>query len=260
MANQSIQRAARILSLFTYSRPQWRVSDIARTMELPVGTVHGIVQALEEEGFIARDRRGREYRLGIKLHILGSLQKASLELNQKASIPVSYMARETGLIGRAAVFYDDAIVLTMSTVALESGSASPYMGPTAPAFCSALGRSILAFMPEEEVERHLDRVELVKYTPKTMTDRAAILKELEETRQRGYSVSRQELLMHLDSIGAPVRGPQGEIAGAISLNGDPKIVSGPEFDNYAQRVMNAASEISNFMGYHIEPQFVKDGR
>ncbi len=256
MSNQSIQRASDILSLFSYARPQWRISDIAKAVKLPIGTAHGIVQALEVAGFLKKAPRSREYRLGIRLHVLGTIYEGTFELNQKASIPVSYLARETGLIGRLGVFHRDAVIVTMSTLPLESGSAAPYMGPSVPAFCSSMGRAVLAFMSDQEIDQHLKRVELIKYTPKTISERDLILAELAETRDRGYSVVHQELMMHLDSIGAPIFGIDGEVVGAISLNGDPKKISGEKFHTLAQRVMDTAGEISNYMGYHIEPQFL----
>ncbi len=256
MGNQSISRAAKILALFSYSKPQWRVTDIAAAMKLPIGTVHGIVKALHESGFLTKQKNSREYRLGLTLQELGAIQKATLEINQKASIPVSYLARDTGLLGRVGVFENDAIIVTMSTVPLEGGPVAPYMGPTVPAYCSAMGRAILAFMPEDEVIQHLDRVQLVKYTSKTITDRDQLMTELQSVREKGYAVSHQETLMHLDSIGAPVFAAEGELAGAISLNGHPNNVSGGDFSRLAQRVMDTAAEISNYMGYHVEPRFV----
>ena len=108
---------------------------------------------------MAQDRRTRKYRLGMRLHELGSMHLATLELNQKATIPLSYLARDTGLVGRLGVLERDVLVVTLDTSPLGNGSVAPYVGAAAPAYCTSMGRAILAFMPEAEAVSHLERGE-----------------------------------------------------------------------------------------------------
>jgi DNA-binding IclR family transcriptional regulator len=252
VANQSIQRAAHILSLFSYSQARLRVSDIAKELDLPLGTVHGLVSSLEEVGFLAQAPNSRKYTLGLKLHELGAIQTATMDINQKSSMPVGYLARETGLVGRVGVLERDAVVVTLSTQPLEGGSAAR---PLVPSYCSSLGRAILAHLPEDEVVEHLNHVELVQYTSKTIVDEKALWNELRLSRQRGYAVTSQELLMHLASIGAPIWAPGCKVVGAVSLNGPPHLIDGEKHKEFAQMVMDTAGEISSFMGHHMEPRF-----
>ncbi|MBI5523841.1 MAG: IclR family transcriptional regulator [Desulfarculus sp.] len=255
MPNQSIQRATRILSLFSYSRPRLRVSQIAREMGLPVGTVHGLVRTLEQEGFLSQDPQTRQYRLGMRLHELGSIHLATLEINQKAAIPLSYLARETGLVGRLGVLERGVIVVTLDTLPLSKASVAPFIGAAAPAYCTSMGRAILAHLPQEAVGDYFDKAALVKFTPRTIVDRQALLEELAVTRQRGYSLSLQEFLVNLDSVGAPIFGEGGQVAGALSLNGEPRLVSEANLQDLARRVMETAAEVSRQLGHYqyLEP-------
>ena len=257
MANQSIQRAAKILSLFSYAQPLLGVSRIAKELDLPVGTVHGLVRTLENEGFMAQDKRTRKYRLGMKLHELGSMHLATLELNQKATIPLSYLARDTGLVGRLGVLERDVLVVTLDTSPLGQASVAPYVGAAAPAYCTSMGRAILAFLPAEEARAHLARVKLVRYTPHTLVDPKALLAELAETKKRGYSLSKEEFLLNLESIGAPIFDETGDVCGALSLNGEPRSITRGDLPALARKVLNMASEISRYIGHYqyLDPRF-----
>ena len=250
MSNQSIQRAASILSLFSYARPQIGVSDIAKETGLPVGTVHGLVRALQDEGFLAQDTQSRKYRLGMRLHELGSIHVATLEINQKAIIPLGYLARETGLVCRLGVLERDVLVVTLDTMPMAESYAAPYIGAAAPAFCTSMGRAILAFMPDDELEGYLERVELVKYTPHTITDPQELREELARSRERGYSLSRQEFLLNLDSLGAPIFRGEGRVCGALSLNGEPEHMEQDQLLRLARKAMDTAGEISRYLGHY----------
>jgi len=256
MPNQSIKRAASILSLFSYSRPHMGVSEIAKEIGLPVGTVHGLVRTLQEEGFLSQEPKSRKYRLGMRLHELGSIHLATLEINQKATIPLAYLARDTGLVGRLGVLERDVLVVTLDTMPMGGPYAAPYIGAAAPAFCTSMGRAILAFLPPEEVEEYLARVELAKYTPQTVVDPDELRAELARSRERGYSLSRQEFLLNLDSLGVPIFGGGGQVCAALSLNGEPEHLQEEDLPHLARKAMDTAGEISRYLGHYqyVDPR------
>ncbi|MCT4535081.1 IclR family transcriptional regulator [Halodesulfovibrio sp.] len=256
MSQQSIERATRVLGLFTFEHPSWRVSDIAKTLDLAVGTTHGIVKALAKSDYLAQDPASKEYKLGLKLMELGSLQSATYELNRKSATPVTYLAQHTNTIGRVGVLYHNAILTTLSTDHQEWHPSS-YIGPTVPAYCTGMGRAILSQLLMRELVEHLATVQLLPYTPKTLTDPVALHEEISATRERGYSLVFGETLIHLNTIGAPVFGAEGKVIGAISVSGTSDII-GPDTDitSFANRLMDVASEISVQMGYRAQPKFV----
>lgn len=256
MSNQSIQKAVAILSLFSLSRPKMKLAEIAKEMNLPLATCHGLVRTLVDEGLMSQIPETREYRLGLRLNELGAIQMASLEINQRAAIPSAYLARDTGFVVHVAVFERDAIVVTYSTSPLtDRHGIVMYLGTRVPSYCSSIGRAILSFLPREEVLAHLGRVEIVPYTPYTVTDRQAILAELEATRERGYAVIRQELASTLCSIGAPVFGAKGEIMGGISLNIHPADFREEDVEALGRRVVCTADQISVPGSARYEPRF-----
>lgn len=256
MSNQSIKKAVSILSLFSLSRPKMKLAEIAKEMSLPLATVHGLVRTLVGEGLMSQIPETREYRLGLRLNELGAIQMASLQINQRAAIPSAYLARDTGFVVHVAVFERDAIVVTYSTSPLtDRHGIAMYLGTRVPSYCSSIGRAILSFLPEKEVLAHLGRVELIPYTPYTVTDLEAILAELEAIRQQGYAVVRQELASTLCSIGAPVFGFNGDIMGGISLNIHPADFKEEEVEGLGRRVITTADQISLHHTTRYEPRF-----
>ncbi len=241
-----------MLSLFSLSRPQLKIVQIASEMGLPVGTAHGIVRTLVEMGLMSQDPHSKEYGLGLRLLEFGTIQMGTMEINQKSSVPARYLARDTNLVVHIGVFEWDSLIVTYSTSPLMSRENRPFLGMRLPVYCTSIGRAILANLPGAEVRSHLERIERIQYTPKTLTDNDAILAELETTRQRGYSIVVQELLLTLCSMGAPILGPKGVVLGGISLNGDPNMMQGVGLQALGQTLMETAAEISNSFGHSYE--------
>lgn len=255
MSQQSIQRATQVLGLFTFEHPSWRVSDMAKALGLAIGTTHGIISALEKAEYLAQNPSSKEYHLGLKLLELGALQSATYSLNRKAATPISYLSRHTKTIGRVGVLNNDVVLTTMSTDHQEWHPSS-YIGPTVPAFCTGIGRAILAYLPGEQVLAHLTRVKLHPYTSKTITDPVQLRAELAATKERGYSLVYGETLIHLDTIGVPVFGPEGRVVGAVSLSGSPEQFADGNVAGLAPKLLDAAMEISTHMGYRPQPHFL----
>ncbi len=243
-------RASHILSFFTLASPVWRVSDLARALELPVATVHGIVKTMEMAGFLSQDPATREYGLGLRLLELGAIQAATLPLNQKVSLPAGYLARELGLTVQVGILDHDSVLLTLATPS-EGGLPLSLPGARLPAYCTALGRAMLAFRPPEEAAAYLGRVNLLAHTPRTLLTPDELCRELAAVRERGYAQSFQELMVNLDSLAAPLFGPGGRVLGALGITGSPAKVSGGQLVELAHRLMTTASEISGFLGYAL---------
>jgi IclR family transcriptional regulator, pca regulon regulatory protein len=92
-----------------------------------------------------------------------------------------------------------------------------HVGSRLPAYCTSLGKVLLAYLPREEQTETLERVEFVQRGPNTITDRAAFVRELDRVRDSGLAISNEELAYGLRSIAAPVRAQTGEVVAAINL-------------------------------------------
>jgi len=250
MIIQSIDRALDILSFFSYAKPRWGITELALAMSLPKGTIHNIVSTLDSAGFLKKDEETRKYCLGPKLFSLGTIMGWTLEINQKASGPAHSLVERTGLMCRVAIWDQDAALATMEVTPHVRNALAQRIGPRVVAYCSALGRSLLANLTSSEIEAYLDRTELVRFTPKTIVERNLLLEELERTRKRGYAVNNEEIALGRASLATTIFGSGGRVAGAISQTGTAEQILGAEKDSIVRFLQATAGEISMALGYY----------
>jgi DNA-binding IclR family transcriptional regulator len=250
MIIQSVDRALEILALFSYAKPRWGITEIAAAMNLPKGTIHNIVSTLDAAGFLQKDQETRKYCLGPRLFSLGTIMGGTLEINQKASGPVHSLVERTGLMSRVAIWDLDAALLTLEVTPHNYNALAQRIGPRVAAYCSALGKSLLAFLSSSEIKAYLDRTELIPFTPKTITRKDALLEELERTRKRGYATNNEEIAVGRASLAVPVFGSDHRIAGTISQAGAVDQIFGSETDSLIACLKATAGEISTALGYY----------
>jgi IclR family transcriptional regulator, KDG regulon repressor len=249
---QSIDRAVTLLLLFTRSRPKLGITEISQDLGLAKGTVHGLVRTLSRAGFLQQDPESRKYRLGLKIYELGMILAGTLDINEKSLAPTSQLANRTGLTAKIAIWDGNSALLVLQIDPRAHSLFTQQIGPSIPGYCSAVGKAILAQLEPEELDAYLDRTPLVPYTSKTITDRTELLEDLGETRQRGYSVDREETVLGFDCIGAPIFGRGGEIGGAISLSGSAEQIFPKQKEKteaLTKQLLVTAAEISRSLGH-----------
>ena len=249
MIIQSIQRALDILSLFSHSQPRWGITEIASATGLAKGTVHNIVHTLANGGFLKQDPETRRYTLGYRTFTLGAIMAGTLEINQKAAGMAHQLAGHTGLVCRVAIWDRDAALVTLNVWPHHANSLAQQVGPRVVAYCSALGRALLAHLPAEELTAYLDHVEMVPFTSKTVTDRQQLIRILDETKNQGYAVSDQELAPMHASIAATIFQTGGRPAASICLSGNADRILGDNMEHLIAGLGRTAADISRYMGY-----------
>lgn len=222
---------------------------MAASLDLAKTTVHGLVSTLEKNGFLLKDTRIRKYRLGFALYELGSIQVADLEVNQRAFLPLRQLANVTNMICRVGIWDRNAVIVTMTAQPQGHESTTRQIGPRLPGYCTALGKAVLANMPDSEIEDYLDEIELIAYTPNTITDRKDLEEDLVRTREQGYSISRAEILPHQIGLGAPVLNAGGRVIGSISASLNAEDLETDVLNTTAGHLMRTAHQISLDTGY-----------
>jgi IclR family pca regulon transcriptional regulator len=125
-----------------------------------------------------------------------------------------------------------------------------HVGSRLPAYCTSMGKAMLAFLPEDERNAAIERVQFSRLGPNTRTSRQALLKDLERVRATGIAVNDEELAYGLRSIAAPVRSQTGEVVAAINLAVHRSLVSMDDlFDDLAAALVDTADEIAAHIGF-----------
>jgi DNA-binding IclR family transcriptional regulator len=122
------------------------------------------------------------------------------------------------------------------------------IGKGAPAYCTGVGKALLAFRPEAIVE-HVCRLGLRRYTAQTITDSRRLARELERVRGTGYAVDNGEHEAGVRCVAAPVRNHAGEVIASLSVSGPATRITSDAIPRLAERVKGVAAKLSAQLGY-----------
>ena len=251
MAIQSVQRALNILTLFSISRPQLGVTEIAGILELPKPTVHGILRTLAGQGFLEQDQETRKYALGLRIHELGTYLSANLKINQVGMEPVRRLAENTHTMTRIGIWDQDSILVTYHVMIpgnRQLASGQP-MGPRIPAYCCAMGKAVLATFSDAKIEAYLSRTKLEPYTAGTITAPHQLAENLEMIREQGFAEDVEEYIPDLSCAGAPIFNHTQQAIGAVGLSIAPDGLSTGQRGKMLEEMKRTAMEISYGLGY-----------
>ncbi len=246
---KSLGRALILMEALRESPEGCALSVLCQRTGLPKGTAHRLLTTLVEHGFVEQDHH--HYRIGVKAFVVGNAFLAHLDLRARA---LPYLVE---LRNRSGESVQLAVLENLQVVYIErvlSHSPVAYMksrvGAMLPAYCTALGKALLAFSPPELVRRYLDAVPLAAQTPHTITNRERLLQELESVRRRGYAVDRGEREASVRCIAAPVFDHEGAVAAAVSVAGPAERMPWPLEDSaLSAQVVETARAISAAIGY-----------
>ena len=245
---QSVKRALKLIFLFTHDSPRLGITEMSKALGLPKPTVHGLVRTLMNQGMLDQDKETRKYKLGLKIYELGIILAGSLNINQRGAGLAYQLAKQTGLVSRIAIWDLDSALLTVNIEPRSHLLFVHQIGPRIPPYCSALGKALLAFLEPRELQGYFERVKLKPLTVNTITQKKRLLKEIQETRRRGYSIDREENVLGLACIGVPIFGSGGHLEGAMSLSGDAKDIY-KRAKTLLPELFKTAQEVSRSLGH-----------
>jgi IclR family transcriptional regulator, pca regulon regulatory protein len=219
--SQSLERGLAVLSAFTPDRPALGISELGRELDLTRSTTHRYVATLATLGYLQQDASTRKYRLGPRVLDLGFSMLGSLELREIAAPHLRRLTDITGHTSNLAI-RDDTDVILIDRVRGRPGryhhlEFSLHVGSRLPSYCSATGKALLAFLPRPDLDQILARIDLIQRGPRTLTNKTALLAELEQVRRTGVAVNDEELESALRSVAAPVRSRSGEVVAAVNV-------------------------------------------
>jgi IclR family transcriptional regulator, pca regulon regulatory protein len=252
--SQSLERGLAILSAFRSGRPLLGVSELGRDVGLSRSTTHRYVATLAVLGYLQQDPATKKYRLGPRVIDLGFSAINSMELREIAAPHLRELSDETGYTVNMAILDDLDIVYVDRVRSAQPGQReidlNLHVGARLPAYCTSLGKVLLAQLPAEERDERLRRIDFARRGPNTLTSRTALEAELERVRREGYAINNEELAYGLRSIAAPVLTHDGAAAAAINLAVHSSMVSSADMGaRFGPVLMRTAADISARLGY-----------
>lgn len=244
----SIEKALDVLeALSDYS--SLSLIELADLLDKPKSSLYRIILTLENRGFISRSEEDGKYCLGYKPLII---TKNLLENNSLRSCAVNEMKElvekhgdtvNLGVLSHGSVLYLEIIEGTYSLRMNES------VGSTAPFHASAIGKTIAAYLTEDELNEVLKNQEFIKKAPNTITDKKSFIEALKTIKNQGYAVDDEEVVQGARCIAAPIFNISGKVEAAVSISGAIHRYPLEKIPYIAQDVISVAQRISRKRGY-----------
>lgn len=248
----SLVRGMAILSSFSEGEPLQGVTELATKLDLNKSTVHRYLHTLKTLGYLEQDEDTKKYRLGIRVVDLGVTALGGLELRQIAFPYLEDLATEFGHTVNMSILDDTEIIYIERVRTKRIVDLDLHVGSRLPAYCTSMGKVLLAHLPPETLEARLEGIHLAPRGPNTITDKEALVLELRRIRERGFAINNEELAYGLSSVAAPVRSQRGDVVAAINMAVHASIISLSELENeLAPRLIATADEISRKIGYRV---------
>lgn len=248
---QVLERALGLLNTLADATGELSLMELCERIGLHKSTVHRLISVLEQNRYVEKTSSGK-YRLGLKLFELGSRAVAGLDLRERARPHLERLAFETNETVHLCVL-DDGEVLYLDKVEPDrSVRLSSSVGRKNPAHCTAVGKAIMAFMPESEIDAIVQRHGLHRFTSFTLTTAAALKADLETVRSTGYARDWEEHEEGVKCLGSPVRNYSGNVVAAVSLSGPSFRFSDKNLDTFASAVKRASNALSADLGWFGE--------
>jgi DNA-binding IclR family transcriptional regulator len=253
-AIQALQRGMKVLDALLEARTPLTLEQICTHTGLPKSTAFRVIVNLLRGQYLVETEEG--YWLGLKLMRFGALVEEKLDLKQQARPYLMQLRDQVNETVHMAVLDADLRVVYLEKLSTQHavGLMMSRVGITAPMHCTALGRTMAAFRPEEEIWHWIRTHGLKPYTDATIIDEDAFLRELREIRSRGYAVDNGEYEESVRCVAAPIRDRTGTVIAAVSISGPDSRMPVPLIDSsMAVEVVKTTSYISQALGYLGEP-------
>lgn len=214
---QSIDRMFQILNTFTAEKPSHSTSEIAQMTGLSRPTVRRILMTLEYLGYIKSDHAN--YSLTMKIIELSSVYLTSqASVWQMARPFMESFVQETGESSSISILEDDKILYVARVSKKRIMSLNLEVGSTLPAVSTSMGQVLLAYLPEDELNRRLNKIKFEKFTENSIVDKEELFEVLKGIRENGWGGVDQQLEEGVRSIAVPIRRLGGEVIAAINCS------------------------------------------
>lgn len=218
-AKNPVQAVQRTIDIIDYLRDTGgaRVTEIANAVGVSKGTVHCHLATLEQNGYTIKEEN--KYKLGLRFIDLAYHAKGRVDIYDITTTEVDTLAVESGEMALFTVEEDGKGICMYTAEGDDAVQTRIYVGYRNELYHTAVGKAILAFMPDDRRDQLIDEIEFEAFTPSTITDERRLRDELEQIREDGIAYNHEEAIQGLVGVGAPIRDQDGTVYGAISIIG-----------------------------------------
>lgn len=218
---KTLGKAMTILECFSVKTPELGITEISKKLGLQKSNVYDILYTFGQMGYVEQNPLNGKYSLGVKMLEFSFIVNEHMGYARIVYDIVENLANDVQQIVFFAIPMGTEVFYIYSAHPQSRLSQFPYRniaGEKCPMYCSALGKSMLAFSPPS-LMKQMERVKREQFTPNTIMTQEALEKEIELVRKRGYSTDHAEHEYNLGAVSVPVLDRSNRLVGAISIYG-----------------------------------------
>lgn len=247
---QSVDRAISILEALAKEKNGCGVTELSNATGLHKTTVFRLLSTLMSRGYVEKDLNSDHYRLGIRILLLGSAILDRMDLRNVAKPYIQALANKTKEVVHIAILDEgEAVYIDKEESTDHSIRMYSQIGKRGPLHCTGVGKILLAWLSDTEVEKIIEQKGMFRYTKNTITNLQQLKEELASIRERGYGFDELEHEEGIRCVAAPIYDQSGKVIAAISLTGPIIYVTQYRMPELTEEILKTAREISYQLGY-----------
>lgn len=239
----AVEKAFAVLDLISHYPDGLRMIDVVEQLALPKTSTFVLLRALERMGYLEADAKNR-YRLTLKLFGLGMRAMSQSDIITAARTHLDRLVDETGLTAHVATLERAEAVYLARVDAPGLIRFDTYVGKRAPAHLTAVGKAILAYLPESELEALAPALNLHAGTTKAAHSMERLRTALRETRERGYAIEDGEEVEGVRCVAAPILPKAGRALGSVGIIQLQSMLDDERMEKAADAVARTANAIA----------------
>ena len=240
----AISRANEILSLVSQQKATF--AQIAEAMDMPRSSVYTILKSLEDVGFLRKLADNKTYVLGFRLLELGALAEAQIDLKQAAESVMNELMNAENLTCHLGTLDDKGAFYLLKKQPANALLVNSWVGKRASMSTSAIGKALLAFLPEDKKQQYI-QIQLGTATTREQIEKK-LLQELALTQSRGWAIDNREDSPLVRCVAAPVYDASGNVVASLSLTGSDMELPDERIEHLSKVIIEAAAKISGNLG------------
>lgn len=246
---KSVEKALHILETFRIDKPELTISELEEELALPRVSIYRFLRILLKRGFLRQNPHTRKYRLGIKVFELGSIVLRDMELRKIAFPLLEELSKKSGETVHLGVKDGKEVVSIEGAESDYSLRISLPIGKRVCLHSTGIGKAILAFLPDDEIEEIIQEKGLPRFTPHTITDAVLLKQELQLIKARGYAIDNEENDPGIRCVASPILDYSQQVIASISISGPSVRITNEKIPELATMVIETSQKIARTIGY-----------
>lgn len=242
----SAEKALDILDLFTQETTQLTVPQLAEHLGQPVSSVYRHLRVLKDRGFVI-ETFGGYYKLGYRFLEMANIVRSDITITEIALPVMRQVTKNTEETSILTVVSGLNAVCLETVPSVQPIKVSSEQGKILPLYGGASTKILLAYQPDETIDRLYQENIVRSHTPYTITDKASLKQDLATIREQGYALSDSEIDEGVYAIGVPIKNRNNEVVAGLSIAGPSERIKKREVAFYIQALESAVKEIQQYL-------------